>query len=72
MNSLWLWTIIGIIVIIAIAAIAMYHPAGTGSGGPGTTGQVEQNIEENINTELNVTVPEVNEQIVDVNLPQEI
>lgn len=69
MNSLWLWAIIGIIVIVAIAAVAMYHPAGTGTG---STGQVEQNVEENINTELNVTVPEVNEQIVDVNLPQEI
>ncbi len=72
MNSTWLWITIGIIIVVAVVAIALYVNKPVQPAAP-TTGQVSgTNTETNVASELNVELPEVNEEVVDVNLPPQI
>jgi hypothetical protein len=70
MSSTWVWILLGLVVIAALVAIFTSHPSTTTTGGEEVTSG--QNVEENVVSELNVEVPEINEAIVDVNIPEEI
>ena len=72
MNNVWLWVTLGVIVLIVVAATLLYTAKPVQ---PATSTSVQvtgTNTEANVANEVNVELPEVNEELVDVNIPPEI
>lgn len=72
MNNTWLWIVVGIVIVVAVAAAFLYANKPVQPAAPTNVQVTGTNTEANIANEVNVELPEVNEEIVDVNIPQEI
>ena len=77
-GNAWVWILLGISLVAIIVGLMYYSPTTStkqqsqGTAGTVKTGGTETVAEENVVQELNVEVPEVNEEVVDINVPEEI